>query len=233
LSATGPNSRSAQLHSGAWPTCTVRARPTATRAHGPQPRWARPVFTVLARPVCAARARPMAMRGAVQLGLDRCSTRHERVRRRTAAQRAAVARHALLRRRPHRRTGDGREGVAGLNGAWTAARDDSASVDVGGGGTAARWRPTGTREKISVDVGVRNAAARPHSPAHGGVDSGVNGFGHGGDGSDRAMAASDSGGRDGEAKRHVRAAARVGTFRQRRGTARRAVRSGSGCRNGF
>jgi hypothetical protein len=95
-----------------------------------------------------------------------------------------------------------------------------------------RRRPTGTREKISVDGGARNAAARSHSPAHGGVDGGVNGFGHGGDGSDRAMAASDSGGRDGEAKRRVQAAARVGAFGQRRGTARQAMRSGSGCLNG-
>jgi hypothetical protein len=81
-----------------------------------------------------------------------------------------------------------------------------------------------------VDGGARNAAARPHSLAHDGVDGGINGFGHGGDGSDRAMAASDSGGRDGEAKRRVRAAARVGTFGQRRGTA---MRAGSGCLNGF
>jgi hypothetical protein len=106
--------------------------------------------------------------------------------------------------------------VAGLNGAWTAARDDSASVDVGGGGTAARWRPTGTREKISVDGGVRNAAARPHSPAHGGVDSGVNGFGHGGFGQRR------SGWRLRTAA--VGMARQSGTFEQRRGSAH----SGSG-----
>jgi hypothetical protein len=56
------------------------------------------------------------------------------------------------------------------------------------------------REKISVDGGARNAAARLHSPAQGGVDGGV-------DGSDRVTAASDSGGRDDEVKRHVRAAA--------------------------
>jgi hypothetical protein len=68
------------------------------------------------------------------------------------------------------------------------------------------------REKISADGGTRNAAVRPHSPAHGGVDGGI-------DGSDRATTASNSGGRDGEAKRHIRAAAR------------RAVRSGSGCLN--
>jgi hypothetical protein len=72
-----------------------------------------------------------------------------------------------------------------------------------------RWR----RDAVSVDVGVGD-------------------FGHGGDGSDRAMAASDSGGRDGEAKRHVQAAAWVGAFGQRRGTARQAMRSGSGCLNG-
>jgi hypothetical protein len=61
-----------------------------------------------------------------------------------------------------------------------------------------------------VDGGARNAAARLHSLAHDGVDGGINSFGHGGDGSDRAMAASDSGGRDSEAKWRVRAAARDG-----------------------
>jgi hypothetical protein len=35
-----------------------------------------------------------------------------------------------------------------------------------------------------------------------GVDGGIDGFGHGGDDSDRATAASDSSGWDGEAKRH-------------------------------
>jgi hypothetical protein len=46
LSATGPNSRSAQLHSGAWP----RSR----RQLGPRAQRARPMFTALAWPVCTA-----------------------------------------------------------------------------------------------------------------------------------------------------------------------------------
>jgi hypothetical protein len=51
-----------------------------------------------------------------------------------------------------------------------------------------------------------------------GVDGGVDGFGHGGDDSDRATVASDSGAQDGEAKRH-----RLG---QRRCRERRPVGTG-------
>jgi hypothetical protein len=58
-----------------------------------------------------------------------------------------------------------------------------------------RGQPTGTREKISADGGARNAVARPHSTAHGGVDGGVDGFGHSGDGFRLGDGvASDSGG---------------------------------------
>jgi hypothetical protein len=38
----------------ARPSRTTRARPVATRTHGPLPRGARPVLTALARPTCAA-----------------------------------------------------------------------------------------------------------------------------------------------------------------------------------
>jgi hypothetical protein len=65
------------------------------------------------------------------------------------------------------------------------------------------------------------------------VDGGVDGFGHGDDDSDRVTAASDSGGRDGEAKRRqlgqrrcrerrlvgMGEAGQGGAFGQRRGTA--------------
>jgi hypothetical protein len=94
--------------------CTARARPTATRGatrvHG--------AGAARVRIACAAHgyegrgpARPRPA---------------ERARRRTVVQHVTVARHALLRRRPHRRTGDDREGVAGLTGAWTVVRHDSA-----------------------------------------------------------------------------------------------------------
>jgi hypothetical protein len=51
-----------------------------------------------------------------------------------------------------------------------------------------------------------------------GVDGGVDGFGHGGDDSNRATAASDNGGRDGEVKRH--------RLRERRCRERRPVGTG-------
>jgi hypothetical protein len=154
LSATRPNSRSAQLHSDAWPTCTVRARPTATRGHGPRPRGARPVFTALARPMCVARAWPTATRGAAQLDLDRRSTRHG-VSMHDGAWRRSVRRwrDALLRWRPHQRTGDGREGVAGLTGAWTAAAQLGVDGGVGTRRATARtghWRLRTARSRQRI-----------------------------------------------------------------------------------
>jgi hypothetical protein len=89
-----------------------------------------------------------------------------------------------------------------------------------------------TSERVSVDGGARNAVAR-HTHRRGGVDGGVDGFGHDDDGfgpSDGV--ASDSGGRDGKAERRIQTVAQVSALGQRRGTARRAMRSDSGCPNG-
>jgi hypothetical protein len=83
-----------------------------------------------------------------------------------------------------------------------------------------------------VDRGARNAVAQ-RTHRRGGVDGDVDGFGHDGDGFGPGDGvASDSGGRDGKAERRIRTVVRVSTLGQWRGTARRAVRSDSGCPNG-
>jgi hypothetical protein len=101
----------------ARPSCTARARPMATRA--------RPAFMALARPTSAAHGHA----GAAQLGLDRRSTHDARRARRHSAWRQRCT--AASRRRPHRRTGDGRGNVAGLIEAWTTARYDVVDGGVG------------------------------------------------------------------------------------------------------
>jgi hypothetical protein len=79
----------------------------------------------------------------------------------------------------------------------------------------------GTSERVSADGGARNAVAR-RTHRRGGVDGGIDGFGHDSDdfGPGNGVA-SDSGGRDGEAKWRGRIVGRVGALGQRRGTARR------------
>jgi hypothetical protein len=77
-----------------------------------------------ARPRCTARVRPTATwayPSSASAGQRSAWRRCARRRRGTAAS----------RRRPHRRTGDGRGNVAGLTGAWTAARHDGVDGGVG------------------------------------------------------------------------------------------------------
>jgi hypothetical protein len=97
----------------------------------------------------------------------------------SAAHGGAARGTLALRWRPHWRTGDARGKHGGahqcMDGgmarrrrrrrrvtrrAWTSA---SAARRLGGD----RRRPTGTREKISVDGGTRDVTVRPHSLAHG------------------------------------------------------------------
>jgi hypothetical protein len=129
-----------------------------------------------ARPSSASAGAAHAAHGAAQLG--RPAQRVVRRERTTAAQRAVVARHACptaatspahgrwrgKRGGAHRRVDGGaaRRRRRRRRVTWRAWMSASATRQLDGD----RRRPTGTREKISVDRGARDAMARPHSPAH-------------------------------------------------------------------
>jgi hypothetical protein len=132
---------------------------------------ARPSCTVSMQPPCTAHVRP----SLAQLGLGQRSARK-------------AAQHCDGDLTGTRKAAG--ENMAGVTGAWTAARHELMGVDDGvgwhgkvwtaaSGGTAVRRRPTRTTvERVSAAGRHENAVARRTHRRTDGVDSGVGALGH-------------------------------------------------------